>query len=447
MLNVDKCGIFNVMNVDERNQLISRDIEDPGSIFPRLKQLERAAFRFDFDFGLPCLPQEPGLISIRGPRQYGKSTWLEGQIVQSVREFGPGSTFYLNGDEINSEQDLVQRIRALASAYGARSRVKRLFIDEITAIARWERALKILIDGGELIDTLVVTTGSKATDLRRGSERLPGRKGRLARSSFLFLPISYAEFKRRCGERLADRTLTAYLLAGGSPVALNEIAVNGCIPEYVIAMTRDWVLGEVAQAGRERGSLLAVLEQVYRHAGTPLGYTKLARDAGLANNTVASGYVELLADLMALAPTLRWDASRRVALRRAPCKFSFINLLVALSFGPDGMRSLDDFERADPRRQGQRLEWLVAQELWRRNALAGAEIPEQLFFWSSGEHEIDYAAGDGAFIEVKRGRASALEFSWFPVAFPRARLTVLCDTPFETRHVRGVRLEEFLLEG
>jgi predicted AAA+ superfamily ATPase len=150
---------------------------------------------------------------------------------------------------------------------------------------------------------------------------------------------------------------------------------------------------------------------------------------------------------MALAPTFKWDASRHVAVRRAPCKFSFINLLVALSFDSVGMRSLEDFERADPQRQGQWLEWLVAQELWRRNARAGTEIPEQLLFWSSKEHEIDFVAGQEAYVEVKRGQSSALEFGWFARSFPHARLTVVCDTPFEAPQVRGVRAEEFLLEG
>jgi hypothetical protein len=100
---------------------------------------------------------------------------------------------------------------------------------------------------------------------------------------------------------------------------------------------------------------------------------------------------------------------------------------------------------ADPRKQGQWPEWLVAQDLRRRNALTGAEIPEQLHFWPSGEHEIDFVVGRDSFLEVKRGQASALEFSWFSRSFPRGRLTVSCDTPFKASNVTGARLEEFLL--
>ena len=68
-----------------------------------------------------------------------------------------------------------------------------------------------------------------------------------------------------------------------------------------------------------------------RHAGAPLGQARLARDAGLANNTVAAGYVDLLIDLLCLGECLAWDAGRRVEIARKPAKFPFVNLLAATS--------------------------------------------------------------------------------------------------------------------
>ncbi len=63
--------------------LASGEINRPG-LFPHLDQLERASFIFEVDFGLKTFPTEPGIISIRGPRQYGKSTWLERELRQSI---------------------------------------------------------------------------------------------------------------------------------------------------------------------------------------------------------------------------------------------------------------------------------------------------------------------------------------------------------------------------
>lgn len=83
-------------------------------------------------------------------------------------------------------------------------------------------------------------------------------------------------------------------------------------------MVRDWIYGEAAAAGRSRVSLIAVLETLYLRGGTPLGQAKLARESGLANNTVASGYVELLMDLLCLSYGHAWDPQKRVRLMRKP---------------------------------------------------------------------------------------------------------------------------------
>jgi predicted AAA+ superfamily ATPase len=322
--------------------------------------------------------------------------------------------------------------------------VRRLFIDEITAVADWERGLKRALDRGWLRAVLVVTTGSRATDLRRGSERLPGRKGRLARTSYLFPPISYAEFVRAGGQALGPRRLGAYLLSGGSPVALGEMIRAARLPEWTVESVRDWIHGECARSGRSHRALIAVMEQLHRHAGTPLGQTKLARDAGLANNTVAAGWIEMLSDLLCVGTSAAWDASRRVEMARKPAKYPFVNLLAATVWSPDAPRTPDDLERLPGARRAAWHEWAVAQELFRRAAVRGAADPERHPHWQAGDHEIDFVAGPEAFIEVKLGQASALDFAWFPRTFPTGHLTVVCSTPFETDRVRGVTLEAFL---
>ena len=85
-----------------------------------------------------------------------------------------------------------------------------------------------------------------------------------------------------CGPTLGDDTLHAYLLSGGSPVACNELAAAGRIHEYVIEMTRDWILGEFAASGRPRASLLGVIECLFRFGGTPVGQADGDADDGEA---------------------------------------------------------------------------------------------------------------------------------------------------------------------
>ncbi len=434
------------MDIHTINVILSRGEIDQPHVFPHLDRLAKVPYQFNIDFGLPQLPIEPGILLIRGPRQYGKSTWLEQQVYQTIKEFGSGTAYYLNGDYIPDLAALEQAIDALSHAFSQEAPVRRLFIDEITAVPDWEVAIKRLADQGKLEKILVVTTGSSATDLRRGAERLPGRKGKLSRTTYLFTPISYYEFKRQCGEKLGRNTLITYLLSGGSPIACSELTEGGIIPEYVTELVRDWVDGEISRSGRSRSAIMNILNVLYRFGGTPVGQAKLAREAGLANNTVASNYIEILRDLGCVIPAYPWDQDRDILILRKECKYHFNNLLVAVSYHPKRIRSVSDFDALSNQEQGVWYEWLVAQELSRRMAIRGEEILAPMGFWQNKNHELDFVLTREHLLEVKRGQSSALEFTWFSQQFPGKKLTVLNTETFATNSVRGIDFETFMLE-
>lgn len=432
------------MNVEHVNQALLAGTLDVPGLFPRLEALSEAPAVFEVAFGLPKLPLEPGLILVRGARQYGKSTWLEASMRDTVRRHGAGSALFLDGDYLRDADHLATELSRLAGAFRTGAQVRRLFVDEITAVAHWEQGVKRVLDRGELRRVLVVTTGSRAADLRHGAERLPGRKGKLARTNYLFLPVPYAEFLRAGGDALGSRALASYLLSGGSPLACGELVRCGRLSEWVVDSVRDWVQGKCARGGRSRSALVAVMQQLHRHGGTPLGQTKLAREAGLANNTVAAGWVDMLSDLLCVGTSPAWDADRKSEVPRKQAKFPFVNLLCASVWDPDAPRTAEDFAHLPPGRLGVWHEWAVAQELFRRAAIAGREQPERIAYWQGGDHELDFVLGDDQYVEVKLGRATALDFAWFGKVFPKGRLTVVCATPFESDRVVGVALDEFL---
>lgn len=427
-------------------QLISGDIASPG-VLPHLENLKMARFVFEQYFGLSILPQESGIIMIRGPRQYGKSTWLEQQVANTVIEYGPGSALYLNGDEIADRAELMNEIRVLINLFNPYVNVKRLFIDEITAIGDWQKAIKRLADAGELKDILLVTTGSKASDLRRGIERLPGRKGKLDRTNYIFMPVSYSEFLKKCGNFFQDDSLWAYILSGGSPVGINAIADTGKLPDYVVSIVSDWVLGEFSASGRSRSHLLAVLQSLYRMAGNPIGQAKLARESGLSNNTMAQGYIDLLADLLTIIPVFPYDPQRKMTMFRKPCKYHFVNLLAAICWHPKKPRTIDDLKNLG-KELGTIFEWTVAQEIWRRTCISSANgPPEHMNFWQSHDHEIDFIVADkNRYLEVKAGSAHPTEYIWFLNTFRNEKLTVINKNHFNTQKITGITLENFLQE-
>ena len=65
-------------------------------------------------------------------------------------------------------------------------------------------------------------------------------------------------------------------------------------------------------------------------------------------------------------------------------------------------------------------------------------------FWQSKEHELDFVLSPSEFLEVKHGRTSPVEFAWFSKVFPKAHLTVISQTRYDTANLTGIGLEEFL---
>ncbi len=92
------------MTTPEINQALSEGRVDEPGVLPRRDQLKQAPVMFRHDFGLTELPEEPGAIVIRGARQYAKSTWLQRMIEETVRSYGGGTAFYLDGDQIRNHR-------------------------------------------------------------------------------------------------------------------------------------------------------------------------------------------------------------------------------------------------------------------------------------------------------------------------------------------------------
>ena len=67
-----------------------------------------------------------------------------------------------------------------------------------------------------------------------------------------------------------------------------------------------------------------------------------------------------------------------------------------------------EFDTLEPEIRSKWVEWLVAQELFRRQCIAGTEDPEALWFWASNQHEIDFVDAQERLYEVKVGRTQSL---------------------------------------
>lgn len=379
---------------------------------------------------------EPELIyTLRGPRQVGKTTLLKCLIRSCLAGEQPGledprSLLYLDCElaGITTPQDLIEALTAyFAWSRGQRASRRALFLDEVTYVRDWAVALKGLVDQGQLTTATVIATGSHAVDLKRGGERMPGRRGPQARLDKRLLPMSFREYVetrsptlaqqlpvaddlrpeslKQCAQELIPfgeelrRLFESYLATGGFPRPVAAEAASGRIPPYVYEIYRDAVLGDVSKLGRRESYFRELVGWVTRRLGDPFDWRDVARETDIGKHDTVREYVE------DLELSFLWDVIYRVktlgepsAALRSGKKVYFTDPFIYHALGAWVRGLLDPWAEsvrtlADPERQSKLVEAVVASELRRRRG--------EFVYYFRNTREID-------FIVYREGKLEAL---------------------------------------
>lgn len=268
-----------------------------------------------------------GLYVLRGPRRVGKSVELKRAIAQVI-DLGanPRLVFFCSCDGL-SAQDLRRLVavgqRDTASLEGER----HWFLDEVTAVPDWAAAIKELRDGDPgFRRSRVVLSGSSARDLRDATKALAGRRGDVADSDRLLLPMDFRAFCRasgdfgslptatlRPGEMLGDEAARAiadllpffsdldyawqsYLRIGGFPRAVADFVRSADVGAGFVQALWDVIAGDAFRsAGMTETEVAAFLERLLIGLASPLNASGVARETGLSDNHRVNDRVDALA--------------------------------------------------------------------------------------------------------------------------------------------------------
>jgi len=300
-----------------------------------LRQLRQAPVRWE-----PPLPfqfDRDAVYTLRGPRQVGKSTILKRQIAALLADGWPADRIlYLDVElaGLETARDLVDAIRAYCDSQDSWRNAARtgvgerlaIFLDEVTRVQDWAGAVRGLVDNDELLDVTLVATGSHTTDLRRGGERLPGRRGGGQELDLECLPLSFREYVQLAdpelslpppvttftphGTRVSRRyralirsriepLLERYLLTGGFLTALNDVArENQILPETFEAY-REALAGEFTRAGMRETYLRELIDWLSQHLGQEVDYRGIAADTDIGSKDTARHYLDHLVEIYA----------------------------------------------------------------------------------------------------------------------------------------------------
>ncbi|MBI2147921.1 ATP-binding protein [Candidatus Woesearchaeota archaeon] len=274
---------------------------------------------------LDTLHLEPNnIFSLRGPRQVGKTTLVKLLIQKLLQKYPEKAVFYWNCDELVDFRELASVLRDYLS-FSQDHQQKFIFLDEISRIKQWQRAIKSMTDSGELEGCCIFLTGSHTLDIKYGIERLPGRIGAKGKDMIL-LPMSFSSYLRLVAPELAQEKIALkssqqilqaaqriapfssqihalfkqYLITGGFPLVVNEYAARHSIPDYVFELYFQWIVGDIVKWGKQEKIVVQLMKAVLEKQAAAISWDGLAKDAELKSHKTVSSYIEILENMFAL---------------------------------------------------------------------------------------------------------------------------------------------------
>lgn len=290
----------------------------------------------------------PGnIFTLRGPRQVGKTTHVK-LLIKKLLESGDcgvgvpeKAIFYASCDTIMDFNELLKLVRGyLEFANSGNIRTKFIFLDEISGIEDWQKAIKLLADTGELKDVCLYLTGSHTLDIKYGFERLPGRTGKQGRD-YILLPLSFGEFVKLIRPEIYekikrvkilsvseinkaansampyDRDLKVlfnqYLTTGGFPLSINEFYAENRIPDYVYDVYMRWIASDIVKWGKQEKILNQILRTAVLKQGTAVSWDSFAKDAEVKSHKTVSSYIEDLENMFVVFVLYFLDIDKKSA--------------------------------------------------------------------------------------------------------------------------------------
>jgi predicted AAA+ superfamily ATPase len=281
----------------------------------------RAATQLPLDYEPEPLAdiRPPGLYVFRGPRRVGKSLELKRAIVRLLAQGVDSKTVFYCACDGLSKQDLRRLVVQGHNLSRTLSGQRYWFLDEVTAVSGWSEVIKQLRDQNTAFrEACVVLTGSSARDLEQARKNLADRRGGVADSDRLLLPMPFRDFCHALGDLagLPDPVLRPrdfltpngeqailelepwvgqltdawelFLSVGGFPRAVGEFVKNAAVSDGFVRGLWEVVAGDaIRSASMSDTDVAAFVDRLVENLASPINATRIAEDVGLTGHQLA----------------------------------------------------------------------------------------------------------------------------------------------------------------
>jgi predicted AAA+ superfamily ATPase len=276
--------------------------EDFRKMDPHLRRLyaEKLVYRADLIDKIPV--NTPGIYSLTGGRQIGKTTLLK-QWMEYLLALGtpPQSIYFLSGELISDYQSLYTLIQNQLNTMPI-EKLKYCIIDEITYIRDWDRAIKYLADIGVLENVVLVISGSDTVLIQDARKRFPGRRGKADQVDFHYYPLSFREtvlLKGSDADNIDElfNEFNHYLIHGGFLSAINEFVSHERISTASLTTYSDWIRGDMLKQNKKELFLREIIGAIIKHYMKQVSWDNLVKELSIDHTQTVADYMAILGSM------------------------------------------------------------------------------------------------------------------------------------------------------
>lgn len=404
------------------------------------------------------IEDEEVIYVLRGPRRVGKTTLVKLRIERLLEEgVAPQNIFYFPCDAIETPKQLMTVVDNYLNQQRDPEEWTFLFIDEISMLMDWQRTVKLLYDAGKFKDCTVVLTGSHSIDLRKGSESLSGRRGKIEKLKYgtpdkVLLSAKFSEYVETLDAKLSNEIkgqwllslqnrknmifellngtiplelkrlalftkelnllLDQYVLTGGISQAINQYVSRRKIAEDTYSIFVNLMIREICRWKHEEHYTRQVLRRIFEVLSSTISWNKLGEGTDIKDSKTVESYVNILRDSFVIAYYYRLNTDKASADFTSNKKIYFQDPFIfhacrAWTYGKNAFDFSQKF-LSTPEDKSKLVECLVGNHLSRfMFNLAPSTLYDPsnyVYYWTNDKREVDFAIDlDGKFapIEVK----------------------------------------------
>jgi hypothetical protein len=240
------------------------------------------------------------VYTLRGPRQVGKTTLVKLKIRELLKTIPKWNIMYYSFEIENRPSDIITIIdEYLTRAKTSKSR-RYIFLDEISNVSNWQKAIKKLKDQGKLDNCTLIATGSHSIDLIHASELLPGRHG-ISDSHDL---LDLSAFQKELDIHLAN-----YLITGGLPIAVDQFLKDGFIKEDVYKIYLDYIKGDLNKNKKDASYVMQMMPNIIKSLTSVVSWTTLQKHTDIGSHNTIKEYVQILSEMFVLRYFYRYNST------------------------------------------------------------------------------------------------------------------------------------------